>query len=509
MRRRFWLFGTALAMTLGGAMGAAPALAQKSADTLRVTWRDTIPNVDPYYNQLRNGLVLAHHVWDGLLHRDPETFQIKPLLAKSFRWVDETTLEFELRPNVKFHNGDALSADDVVYTINAVVEDKKVSVPSNYAFIAGAERVDDLRVRIKLKRVFPAALEYLAMVTPIWPKAYRERVGPETYAKQPVGAGPYRLVQVDASNVIHLERFDGYYADSPKGRPAIGKIQIRQVADASTELNELIGGRADWIWKYNADQFDNINRLPNLMAQRAESMRVGYVNMDAAGRTGAGNPFTNVKVRQAVFHAVDRAAMAKNLVQGGSRVPDAPCFPTQFGCDGTAAVKYDYNPEKARKLLAEAGFPNGFDTELVTYELPQWSGALQGYLHAVGIRAKITQITVSAFVTRSLKGENPMELGGWGSYSINDASAILPQYFTGGGNDYARDAEVKAAVEAGGTTTDADQRRKHYSQAIRLVTERAYWLPMFTHSITYGHVRTLNFKPYPDELPRFYLASWK
>ena len=102
-----------------------------------------------------------------------------------------------------------------------------------------------------------------------------------------------------------------------------------------------------------------------------------------------------------------------------------------------------------------------------------------------------------------------MESADWGSYSINDVSAILPQYNGGGGNDYARDPEVRALVEAGGTTTDPDQRRKNYSAAIKLITERALWMPLFTHSITYGVSKTLNFKPYPDELPRFYLTSWR
>jgi len=503
MRVMAWVAGAAMAAMLA----VAPANAQKAQDTLRVTWRDTIPNVDPYYNQLRNGLVVAHHAWDGLVYRDPETFQIKPLLAKSYKWVDETTLEFELRPGVKFHNGDPFTADDVVYTINTVIQDKKVSVPSNYNFYESAEKIDDMHVRVKLKRIFPAALEYMSMVLPIWPKAYRERVGEEAYAKAPVGAGPYRIT--GTGDNITLERFDGYYADSPKGKAIIGKIVITQVADSATEMTRLLGGQADWIWKFTSDQFDGVSRMPNLLAVRSESMRIGYVGMDATGRSGPDSPFKNPKVRQAVFHAIDRATMARQLVGGDSRPLDAPCYPTQFGCDAAAAVKYDYNPAKAKQLLAEAGYPNGFDTELVTYILPQWAGALQGYLQAVGIRAKISQLTVSAVIARTLKGENPMDSQDWGSYSINDVSAILPQYFTFGGADYARDPEVKALVEAGGTTTDPDQRRKNYSAAIKLITERALWMPLFTHTITYGYSKTLNFKPYPDELPRFYLSSWR
>ena len=513
MRRRQWLAGAAL-VTLVPTM---PALAQKANDTLRIAWRDAIPNLDPYRNQLRAGLVLAHHVWDGLLYRDPETFQIRPLLARSYKWVDDTTLEFELRSGLTFHNGDPLSADDVVYTINTVISEPNISVPGNYSYLAGAERIDALRVRIKLKRVFPAAVEYLTMVTPILPQAYRERVGAAGFAKAPVGAGPYRISGIKDDTVIMLERFDGYYADSPKGKPAIGRIIIQQVADAAAEIALLRAGEVDWIWKFAADQFDEVDRMANVRATRSESMRVGYLGMDATGRaeanatgrTGADGPFTRLKVRQAVFHAIDRAGMAKTLVQGGSRPLDAPCFPTQFGCDASVAVKYDYNPDKARKLLAEAGYPDGFDTELASYLLPQMEEALIGYLGAVGIRARLSHMTAAALTERSRDGRNLLEAADWGSYSINDVSAILPQYFTGGGADYARDAEVKAAVESGSTTTDPEQRRKHYALAIRLITERALWLPLFTHSITYGHARELNFKPFPDELPRFYMTSWR
>jgi peptide/nickel transport system substrate-binding protein len=506
MRKSGWLSGLLLA---AGLTLATPAAAQKSADTLRVTWRDAVPDVDFYHNSLRSGFILQIHAWDTLVYRDPDTFQIRPLLATAWKPADDTTIDFTLRQGVTFQNGDKFSADDVVYTINSVLNDKTLSVPSNYQFIAGVEKLDDYHVRLKLKRVFPAALEYVAMVLPIWPQAYREKVGVEQYSKQPIGAGPYRITRVDGTTEIDMERYDGYYADSPKGKPPIRFIKIHEVPDAATEMAELLGGRADWIWDFSPDQFDSVARMPNLQALRAETMRIAYLSLDAAGRTGADNPLTKEKVRQAIAYALDRATMAKQLMQGNSRPLDAPCFPTQFGCAQAEAVQYPYNPAKAKQLLAEAGYPNGFDTELVSYLLPQWEGAVQNYLGAVGINAHVTHLQVGAAVQRAIEGTAPLNIGSWGSYSINDVSAILPYFFTGGGNDYAHDPEVDKLVTEGGSTTDPDQRRKFYSQAIKLITERAEWLPMFTYVKTYGFSRQLNFKPYPDELPRFYLSSWK
>ena len=104
--------------------------------------------------------------------------------------------------------------------------------------------------------MFPAALDYMAMTLYIMPKAYREKVGPQEYSQHPIAAGPYKITKVNGATEVDMERYEGYYADSPKGKPAIGKIVIHEVPDAATEMAELLGGRADWIWKFSPDQFD-------------------------------------------------------------------------------------------------------------------------------------------------------------------------------------------------------------------------------------------------------------
>jgi peptide/nickel transport system substrate-binding protein len=506
MRRRSFIAASAAAASLP--MLGESAWAQKSQDRLRITWRDAIPDVDPYRNSLRAGLIVSHEAWDMLVYRDPATFKNVPLLATSWTQPDPTTIEFTLRDGVKFHNGDAFGADDVVYTIQTVISDPKVSVPSNFSFWSGAEKINDHQVRLKLKSPFPAALEYLAMLTPIYPKMYREKVGPEGYSKAPVGAGPYRITRVNGSSEIDLERFDGYYAGSPKPKPAIKYIAISEVLDAASELAAFIGGQADWIWQYNPDQYDNLKSLPGKTAVRAGSMRLGFLQVDAAGRTGKDNPLTKVKVRQALFHAIDSTSIAHNLMQGDSHPVAAPCYPSQFGCDQSAAVAYDYDPAKAKQLLAEAGYPNGFSTTLITYLLPSFNAAIQNYLRAVGVNADLQQLQVGAVVEKVTSGQAPMNAGTWGSNSINDVSAILPYFFGGGANDYARDPEVIKEVQLGGSTTDPAERMQHYAAAIKRITEQAYWLGMFTSVTQYAFAKNLDFTPFPDELPRFYLCKW-
>ena len=499
----------ALVLAVGA---AAPALAQKSADTLRLAWVDQITDVDPYYNSLRTGLVLAHQAWDGLTYRDPEDFVQKPLLATSWKWIDDVTLEFELRQGVTFHNGDPLTSADVVYTVSVITDPKSgISVPSNFTWLAGAEAIDATHVRLKLKQAFPAALEYVSFVMPIYPKAYRERVGHDGYKKEPIAAGPYRITRVDGINQIDLERYEGYYAGSPKGRPAIRRLVIKEVNDATVLISNLLGNQLDWIWQFNPDQVDAINRMPTLQANRQEAMRIIFMAMEAAGRGKGSEALKDVRVRRAIMHAIDRQTFAKQLVQGGARVPDGPCYFTQFGCDQTAEVKYEYDPAKSKALLAEAGFPNGLDIEMVAAQPPNpnWPPALQNYLNAVGIRTKVSVLQATAAIQRAEAGDAPLYLSSWGSYSINDVSAILPYFFNMGLDDMARDPEVAALLKQGGSVVDPAARKKAYSEALHRITDQAYWLPLSTSVTTYGYSRQLNFKSYPDEMPRFFLSSWK
>ncbi len=508
-------FGQGIAAAAGGLalpnVFVRPAEAQRSANTLRVAFRDAVPNIDPYFNSQRTGIIIAHHAMDGLVHRDPATFKNVPALATAWKWVDAKTIDFTLRQGVKFHDGSPFSADDVVYTINTVVHpETRLATPANYAWIKGAEKTGPFSVRLHMKQPTPAALDYLAMVTPIWPKAYRERVGAEGYSKALIGTGPYRFTKIDVSSGVEYERFDDYYEGGPKGKPAIQKISARYLTDAATELTELLAQRVDWIWNMNPDSIDNVSRIPYLQATRQESMRIGLLQLDAAGRSGADNPMTKQKVRQAVFHALDRETIASKLVGGGARVPIVPCYPSQFGCNADAGVGYDYNPAKAKALLAEAGYPNGFDIEFVSYVQPrQWSEAVQSYLNAVGIRAKLNMMQVAAQIRRSLAGELALQLGSWGSYSINDVAAILPNYFNGGASDYARDAEVTKLIEDGGATADEGARKKAYDAALKRITEQAYIVPMHTYVSTYAFQKQLEFPTFADELPRFYLAKWK
>jgi peptide/nickel transport system substrate-binding protein len=233
------------------------------------------------------------------------------------------------------------------------------------------------------------------------------------------------------------------------------------------------------------------------------------MTIDAAGRTGADNPMTKLKVRQAIISAIDRGTMAKQLIQGDSKVIDTPCFPSQFGCDVAAAVKYPYDPARAKQLLAEAGYPNGFDTELVTYSPPAIAATVQNYLKAVGINLRIQQLQIGAAIQLAQSGKAPLYSGSWGSNSMNDISAFMPNWLGPGLDDYARDADVHSLLKKAGGTIDPELRRQAYSEAIRLATERVDFITLFSDVRYVAFSKQLNFQGFPDDVPRFYLSTWK
>ena len=234
-------------------------------------------------------------------------------------------------------------------------------------------------------------------------------------------------------------------------------------------------------------------------------MRIGYLQIDAAGRTGADNPLTKLKVRQAIFHAIDRQTIADKLVTGGSRVPLAPCYPSQFGCDADAAVKYEYDPAKAKALLAEAGYPNGFDIELVSVMLPQWKPRSRA---SAGRRQQgaVSRVQVAAGTLRAEKGEVTALLGSWGSYSINGVAAIVPQYFSHGNQDYARDPSVRAVARGRRLDQRKGDPRHRLLEGDQAVMEQAYWMPTHTYVSTYAFSKQLNFTPHSDDCRG---SSWR
>lgn len=204
---------TALAATVLVATAlATPAFAQKAANTVRFAYDQAPESVDPFFNNVRIGVIIGANVWDTLIYRDPNTNEYKGQLAKSWKQVDDKTIEFELREGVKFHNGEEFDADDVVYTLNFIAKpENKVVTQGNVNWIAKAEKLDKYKVRLTTKGVFPAAIEYLAGPVVIHPNEYYEKVGPKGQNEKPVGSGPYKVTNYVPGKSITLRAQQGLF----------------------------------------------------------------------------------------------------------------------------------------------------------------------------------------------------------------------------------------------------------------------------------------------------------
>ena len=555
------LAACALVIGLMGISGTS--IAAKKDDTLRFAYDQAPESVDPFFNNVRIGVIIGANVWDTLIYRDPNTNEYKGQLAKSWKQVDDRTIDFELREGIKFHNGEPFDADSVVYTLNFVGDAaNKVTAQQNVNWIEKAEKLGQYKVRLTTKKPYPVLLAQLVKLS-IVPKAYVERVGDQEFNVKPIGSGPYKLREWQKGSQITLDAVDGYwrgkppfkpvvihpakyykevgpkgmnakpvgtgpykvtqytpgksisleknanyFKDSPKSAPQISKIEIRFIPDRQTQMAEVLSGGTDFIMHVPKDQAEQVATVPTLQVVSGETMRIVFMQINSQDGTPAPQ-FKDVRVRRAISHAIDRESIAKNLVGAGSRVIHTNCFPSQFGCTDEGAPRYKYDPALAKKLLAEAGFPNGFETQIVAYRERNQTEAIINNLQAVGIKAKLNFLQYAA-MRESVRGnKEQLTHQTWGSFSVNDVSASTPNYFAFEGEDITRDPEVRDLLLKGNNSIAPEARKTAYKAALAMIADRAYSVPLWSLPVYYVASKDLSFKAYPDELVRFWEMRWK
>ncbi len=492
---------------------AAPAFAQKSKDTLRFGFSLSMSTIDPYYPRGREiVMVVGELMFDTLVYRDEKTFENKPLLAKSWTWVDNRTLDLDLRDDVKWHDGQPFTAEDVKYTFDYITDPKnKVYRPDQSEWIKSTEILGPHKVRLRMDAPFGPAVEYLSQVLPIVPKNFYGPGGVAGANGRMVGTGPYKLLSFAPEKEAKFEINDLYFAGSAKGKPSIRHMVFRNFADQATEVAELLSGGVDWIWRVSPDHVAQLGRVPNVKVQSGGTMRTYWMSYDVTGT--AGKAFTDLRVRRAAAHAIDRATLTRELVSADAPVLNVPCYPAQFGCPPESSVThYDYDMEKAKKLMAEAGYANGFDTTLYYYHQGNnrtLCEAIQGYLRKIGIRASLQEMTVKTFFEAVDQGKVPLNLQSFGQWNINDVEILMPVYFGGGNRDVVKDPTLLAWFKESKGDIDAKQREALFHKAGKRIIEEAYMTPLFLQTVHYAHAADFDFTPWPDENPRFYKTRWK
>lgn len=308
---------------------------------------DRILSLDPANYRDRETETVIRNMFDGLVTRTPDG-QVKPEIATGWTTPDEKTYVFTLRKGVTFHNGQALTADDVVFTFNRVlatdgVDGKQSPRVGLLGPLEKVEKVDDYTVKMSLKTPSPAFLQLLVH-TQIIPKAYYEQVGFKGFNEKPIGAGPFKFVSGALNSEIVLERYDAYW----DGAPPLKKAVFRMMPEPLTRIAALKTGEVHIIQEVPPDNADSLKGDSKVQVQTAEGTRLYEIEFNVT-------KVSDVRVRQAINYAINWDEILKELYKGYAKRVSTAMLPSGFGYNHNLKP-YPYDPAKAKELLRQAGY---------------------------------------------------------------------------------------------------------------------------------------------------------
>ena len=389
-----------------------------------------------------------------------------PSLAESWTVsADQRSYEFKLREGVKFHNGDPFTAEDVKFSflrnkgakhIREHVRDVVVVSPS--------------RIRFVLTEPWPDFMAFYGTLATaaawVTPKKYIERVGDDGFKKHPIGLGPYKFVSQTPGVEIVMEAYEGYW----RKMPHVKRLVYRSVPEATTRAAMLKRGEVDLAYLLDPAQAEELRRDPTL--KLAFSGGIGTFFLDFFDQFDPKSPWSDKRVRQAASYALDRRAMSEAETLSASK-PTGNIVPRTF--EFALPLEPDpYDPAKAKQLLAEAGYPNGFDGgELYAY--PPYNAtteAVGAYLGAIGIRTRMRTMERAAFfsawATKKLHGLCMCVVAVYG----NAASRIAEWVPSNGAYAYGGYPDIDALYKQQAGETDRKKREAMLHQIQQLVHDR-------------------------------------
>jgi peptide/nickel transport system substrate-binding protein len=484
----------ALAVGAGGPAAAAPTGEVKIGLAAE-------PNTfDPHLTVGRNTQIFIVNVYDGLTARDAQG-NLVPALAESWKRLNPTTWQFALRKGVKFHNGDDFNAECVKFTLDRGINpETKATIISELSTIARVEVVGPHTVNVVTKApdfLLPVRLGELfgLMLSP----RHTNAVGKEAIATKPNGTGPFKLVSWAKNEQMVLEANESYW----RGAPKVKRIVVRPILEDAARIAALQAGEVDLIAPIPHARVAELKRNDKLVIKTIAAPRIFHVTIDVRKP-----PFDNVKVRQALNHAVDVNAILRSLYFGhGTRLATV-VDRNALGYD-PSIQPYPYDPTRAKALLAEAGFPNGLDVEFDSFtgsiaDHSKPAEAIVGFLQKVGVRARQNVFEFAAFGPRRVQNRTaPLFI-----YSIGNAylepSWVIRWMTQGGlGMHYknARLDEMLTRIEA---TDDPKRRAPMYSDVQKLMKDEAPFIFLFQADGVFGMSTRIDYAPRPDETQWLY-----
>ena len=482
----------ALGVVAALAIGAQPASAQKAKDTLRMAVTDWWSTLDPYHFPLDEAAVFYRTVYETPVAFDERTHRYVPRVAKSWKRIDNRTLEFELRDDVKFSNGDPLTADDFIYTVQYLNDPNvRIRFKDRYDWVEKAEKLGEYKVRITSKKAFATDLQAIAYRFNIYDaKVHKALENKADYGRTaPATTGPYKVVSLDATKMV-LERNELYYDKSSQYyRAPIKTVIVRPMPDRQTQIASFLTGDVDLIRNVTADTARELKSMPNLVVEAKHNGMLMYVTLDAVGRSD-NKVMTDQRVRKAFMMAVNRPELAKTVIPGGeiADLIKGVCVEADVGCV-TSTQPPAFDPEGAKKLLAEAGYPNGFDLEFnVHAPIKEIGEAIAGQIRNVGIRASVRPLPLALYVRLRGEGKFTAFNGFYPTAAQPDMDNIM-DFFFGQNRDYWQDPIIKARQEAGAVEFDAEKRNAIYQEALDRINTMNYILPVADLPMVFVHTK--------------------
>lgn len=482
------------------------------AAELRVGLQNMPPYVDPGKDHSNTGSQVYYNAFDPLIEKDygnPKAV-FKPGLATEWKQVSPTVFEVKIRQGVKFHNGADLTVDDVVFTFERIIHEMTPEYASIrkqfFANFTKVEAVDATTVRFTTEKPEPL-FETLLNATQgsIVPKAYimglagdpnvAEKADFDAFALKPVGTGPYSISTYQPGETLVYSKFDGFYGD----KAPFDTVSMRRIAEMATRTTALANGEVDLISNVPPDQIDAIASNPNLKVEGMVTPLFHVVIFQTQ------NPkMADKRLRQALSMAIDRELLNEALWQGKAVVPSTHTYP-QYGDLFMPELKtFEYNPEKAKELLKEAGYngePIRFDTDAVYYT--------NGLLAAQAIKEMWSAVGVNMNLNVDSKwtGSDPeMNARNWSNpmYFADPAGSFGTMWSpkgAGTNGSWSSNPTYEVLWERFRYTTDISERKKAYAEIMAYVKEEAPFVVLYQPYESYGMSRKIDWKPLPGHIP--------
>jgi peptide/nickel transport system substrate-binding protein len=475
---------------------------------------ESLVSFDPADYRDRPTETVLRNMFDGLVTRTT-TNKVVPEIADSWEWVDNQTLEFKLKQGVTFHNGEALTAEDVKFTFERTITENAIEYPEPHTAarkgligpLESVEAVDDYTVRLLFSNPYPVALQMLCHHS-IVPKDYMEQVGTESFVANPIGTGPFKFVEGSLDTQVVMERFNDYYGGStdlpPIGLPYLNRVIFRMLPETSTRVAALQAGEVHLIQNVPADMYDTLKADPNVVVKTCAGTRPFWMEMNVHQP-----PFDNVKVRQAMNYAVNAELLVEKILGGRGIVLPGALSPYNNFADHTLQP-YGYDPGKAEALLAEAGYqPEDISFVLDAQEAhKERAEALAGQFQELGIDATVRLWDWSVVRPLARDGERLAVAGDWGDSAFDPVGHFEAKWHTwdpeGGVNgrgNYSTysNPRVDELIEMGEVEPDVAKRHEIYDEAQRIVYEEAPAVFLFLpEEIEACSAKVMNWAPSPD-----------